>query len=572
MPLTEAANQKAFDAWKNREKQCLQWLKQLSRSVRKPVFYAAAAGLGNGVGIIVQAALLAFLLHALIIEQRPLPELSNWVVGLLALFAFRSLCVYRQQTLGFRAGAAIKREIRRLLAVRFEAQGPAYLKQQQSGELATAVLEQTEALENYFARYLPQQMIVGVLPLLMIAVVMPVNWVVGLIFLVTGPLVPVFMILAGMGAASANRSQFLALARMSGYFLDRLQGLATLKLFGRTEREAAAIRIIADQFRQGTMSVLRLAFLSSAVLEFFSAVAVGLVAVYVGLGLLGLMSFGPASGISLREALFVLLLTPEYFSPLRQLAVHYHDRAAAIGAVDHLLTVLDADTPASPIADDDPEGGHYRLECRGVDKTFGSRQVLTAIDFTIKAGEKVALVGESGAGKTTLLNLILGFEPPDRGRIRLDGQGVTRELAARHCAWVGQQTYSFVGTIRDNIALAEPSASDQAVAEAARAAGVDEFSERLPHGLETEIGEGGYGLSGGQMQRIALARAFLKPAPIVLLDEPSAHLDGVNKRLLLDRIEALFQDRTVIIASHDRAVIERMDRRLRLVHGKLEDA
>ena len=287
------------------------------------------------------------------------------------------------QTWGFEAGAQVRASVRKQLFARFLTLGPAGIKQRQSGELAAVTLEQVDALENYFSRYLPQQMIVGVLPIIMIIVVMPVNWVVGLIFLVTGPLVPIFMALVGMGAASANRSQFLAMARMSGYFLDRLQGLATLKLFGQATQELANINKIADGFREKTMAVLRIAFLSSAILEFFSAVAVALVAVYVGLGLLGQIHFGPAEHISLSEALFVLLLAPEFFMPLRQLAINYHDRAAALGATDAILAILELNSDASDnlyfvgSAGDSHPNKISLIEFKNVGKSYGKRQVLT---------------------------------------------------------------------------------------------------------------------------------------------------------------------------------------------------
>jgi ATP-binding cassette subfamily C protein CydD len=411
-------------------------------------------------------------------------------------------------------------------------------------------------------------MIVGVLPLIMIGVVMPVNWVVGLIFLVTAPLVPVFMALVGMGAASANRSQFLAMARMSGYFLDRLQGLETLKLFGQATQELANINKIADGFRERTMAVLRIAFLSSAVLEFFSAVAVALVAVYVGLGLLGLVHFGPAEHISLSEALFVLLLAPEFFMPLRQLAINYHDRAAALGATDAILAILEQDAEVLEIGESHT-GSINLIEFNNVSKFYGKRQVLTGINLRIAVGEKIALVGESGAGKTTLLNLLLGFEAATEGRVLLSGQAVNRECAAKVIAWVGQNAYIFHGSIKDNIALSDPDASEQRIIDAAQAAGVTEFSEKLPDGLLTQIGERGYGLSGGQVQRIALARAFLKNADIILLDEPTANLDAANKTLLLDVIDRLFIRKTLIIASHDPEVIHRMNRKIELRQGWL---
>jgi ATP-binding cassette subfamily C protein CydD len=566
--LTEADNQAYFDKSKARERTCAGWLKEQGKAVQRPVLFAATAGIFNGLGVIVQAALLAFILQALIIDKQPWTALITQFMGLAGIFMLRGACVYRHQTSGFEAGAQVRSSVRQQLFDKVSAMGPAAIKQRQSGELAAVTLEQVDALENYFSRYLPQQIIAGILPVIMIIAVMPVNWVVGLIFLITGPLVPVFMALAGMGAASANRSQFLAMARMGGYFLDRLQGLETLKQFGQASRELANIGRIADGFREKTMAVLRIAFLSSAVLEFFSAVAVALVAVYVGLGLLGLVHFGPAVQISLSEALFVLLLAPEFFIPLRQLAINYHDRAAALGAADAILEILEqtVDTQHAGESQADKTG---LIELSHVSKSYGKRQVLAGINLHIAAGEKIALVGESGAGKTTLLNLLLGFEAPSEGRVWLNGQTVNREQSEKSMAWVGQNAYIFHGSIKDNIALPDPDAPLQDIVNAAQAAGVTEFSAQLPEGLLTQIGERGYGLSGGQVQRVALARAFLKNADIVLLDEPTANLDAANKTLLLDVIDRLFADKTLIIASHDPEVMQRMGRRIELQQGRL---
>ncbi|MGR8999291.1 MAG: thiol reductant ABC exporter subunit CydD, partial [Gammaproteobacteria bacterium] len=569
--LTETANQTYFDQNKAREKTCAGWLKEQGKAVRKPVLFAAIAGIINGFGVIAQSAVLASLLQAIIIDKFPLASLITPFLILSAVFIVRSLCVYLHQTLGFEAGAQVRASVRQQLFDKFFKLGPAEIKQRQSGELAAVTLEQVDALENYFSRYLPQQIIAGALPIIMIGVVMQVNWVAGLIFLLTGPLVPVFMALVGMGAASANRSQFLAMARMGGYFLDRLQGLATLKMFGQASQELVNINKIADGFREKTMTVLRIAFLSSAILEFFSAVAVALVAVYVGLGLLGLIHFGPAEHISLREALFVLLLAPEFFMPLRQLAINYHDRAAALGATDAILGILEQNTKAvdTSIAGDSQHSKTSHIEFTNINKSYGRRQVLTAINLRIATGEKIALVGESGAGKTTLLNLLLGFESATKGQVLLNGLPINRELAAKAIAWVGQNAYIFHGNIKDNIALADPDASEQCIINAAQAAGVTEFSTQLPEGLLSQIGERGYGLSGGQVQRIALARAFLKNAGIILLDEPTANLDTANKTQLLNVIDQLFIDKTLIIATHDPEVIHRMDRRVELQQGRL---
>jgi len=573
--ITETANKAYFDKNKAREKTCAGWLKEQSKAVRKPILFAAFSGIINGLGVIVQSAALAFILQAIIIDKLPWASITTPFLVLAIVFILRSLCVYWHQTWGFEAGAQVRASVRQQLLTKFLTLGPAEIKQRQSGELAAVTLEQVDALENYFSRYLPQQMIVGILPLIMIGVVMPVNWVVGLIFLLTGPLVPIFMELVGMGAASENRSQFLAMARMSGYFLDRLQGLATLKQFGQATQELVNINNIADGFREKTMTVLRIAFLSSAILEFFSAVAVALVAVYVGLGLLGQVHFGPAEHITLSEALFVLLLAPEFFMPLRQLAINYHDRAAALGATDAILAILELNADASDnlypvgVSVDSQPNKTSIIEFKNVSKYYGKRQVLSAINLHIATGEKISLVGESGAGKTTLLNLLLGFELATEGRVLLNGLTVSPECAAKSIAWVGQNAYIFHGNIKDNIALAEPDASEQSIFNAAQAAGVTEFSTQLPEGLLTPIGERGYGLSGGQVQRIALARAFLKNAEIILLDEPTANLDAANKTLLLDVIDQLFSDKTLIIATHDPVVINRMARRIELQQGRL---
>lgn len=598
MPETLSTNQTAFEERRNREKYCKQWLKIQQKTVSKSVNSAALAGISNGLLLMLQAALLAFVLHGLLIEKQALfANLNNLRFDLQAFFnglfitqplktgaenlllpalgllfvvmMLRSFSVYLFQTLGFEAAATVKSRLRENLLNNLPLLEPNYLKQHQSGELAATILEQIEALEPYFSRYCAQQIIIAVLPLLMIGMVMPVNWVAGVIFLVAFPLVIFFMAVIGISAAVASRNQFLSMARMGGYFLDRLQGLPTLKLFGQAQRELETITAVADDFRGTTMKVLRIAFLSSTVLEFFSALGVAAIAVYVGLGLLGKIDFGPAQHISLQQALFVLLIAPEFFMPLRQLAVFYHDRAAALGAADLILKLSDAPMLNWNTSSTAKTALEFCLELQNVNKMYGERTVLTDINLQIKPMEKVALVGESGAGKTTLLKLMLGLEMSSEGAVFINGQAINPEIASVNITWIGQGASIFYGSISDNISLFNADYSAEQIASAAKAAGVTEFSDKLEQGLATLIGERGYGLSGGQIQRIALARAFLKNAPMVLLDEPTSHLDEHNKTVLLDVIDALFKDKTVLIASHDPAVIERMPRQIVIENGRL---
>ncbi len=555
-------NQQAYDANQQRERCCLAWLKQQHKLYRWQLYRTATFGVFQGVFFIVQSALLAFVLQQILIEAMPLKFLIMEFSFLLAVLMLRALMAYLYSRSGYKLAEQLKCSIRQQLQEKFSQLGPSYCRQQQSAYLATATQEHIEGLENYYARYMPQQIVVSVLPLIMIVVVLPVNWVVAVIFLLTAPLIPLFMVLVGMGAASANRRQFLTLSRMSAYFFDRLQGLTTLKLFCRTEDELDKIRLISTDFRQKTMEVLRIAFLSSAVLEFFSALAVALVAVYVGLGLLGLLNFGPAKTITLQQALFVLLLAPEFFNPLKQLAVFYHDKAAAIGAADHILNILHQPLqPSSGQLNEFSAGkAEYAIELQNLTKSFQHEPLFQALNINIRAGEKVAIIGESGAGKTSLINMILGFEQPSSGQVIVQGEAASVENTVKHIAWLGQQSTIFYASIKDNISLRDDSVSDQAIMDAAEKAGVLAFSNQLEQGLMTRVGEKGYGLSGGQVRRIVLARALVKNASIILLDEPTVHLNQELKSTILEEIKQLFKDKTLLIASHDSAVVERMDR------------
>lgn len=527
------------------------------------------ARLLDGIALIVQSALLAFILSEAIFEHRGLDQLVHPFVGLCLVLLFKSVCSYWVEITSFSAGAEVRHVIRTQLLRKINAMGPGFVKARHSAELSAIEVEQVDALHDYFADFLPQRRLVLILPVVVVVVAFWVNWVVAIILIVTGPLVPLFMVLVGASAEVANRGQFVALRRMNRHFLDRLRGLTTLKLFGQAYHEQATIRRVSESYRKGVMEVLGIAFLSSAVLEFFSAIAVALVAVYVGLSLLGLIEFGVAKSLGYFDGVFLLLLAADFFLPLRQLAAGYHAKAAAMAACGPIISLLEAQESVQCCAIQTRPGNakpalSYAVEFDRVHKSYelGKCRVLKGLSFTVDPGQICVLVGPSGAGKTTVIELILGFESADRGTIQVNGQLVAPALLSKirsGIAWIGQKPYLFAGSLRDNIALFDPDTNPERIEQAAAAAGVLEFCNKLPNGLDTRIGERGFGLSGGQRQRIALARAFLKDAPLLILDEPTANLDRGHANAILDTLEGLFAACTIIIATHSDSVIARAD-------------
>ena len=525
-----------------------------------------AAGYAGGLLLIGQAYLLARLIHGAYIERQPLQVLWPMIGALILIIILRGLAGWCREVSGFLSGAVVRREIRRGLMSHLFSLGPAYQSGQRSGALAAVAVEQIEALQDFFAYYLPQLALAAAIPISIAGVVFPISWAVGGLLLLTAPLIPLFMFLIGMGAESISQRHFQSLARLSAHFLDTLQGLATLKAYDRSRQEAGAIEKTSRDYRRRTMSVLRVAFLSSAVLEFFSMVSIALVAVYLGLSYLGYLNFG-AYGVplTLSGGIFILVLAPEFYLPLRELGTHYHARAKALGAAEEILKIMAVQPHSKPrklAADRLP--GQMNISCRDLQVAYdnGSRPALRGVSIEISAGQHVSVVGASGCGKTTLLHLIMGFLSPDAGDIRVDGISLAdmdTDVWRSRISWLGQQPYLFHGTIRENICLARPRATESEVRQAAADANVLSFTQELPDGLETRVGEQAFGLSRGQAQRVALARAMLKNASLLLLDEPTTGLDAESEKLVMDGIERLGQDRTVIMVTHRLTNIERAD-------------
>lgn len=527
---------------------------------------AIIAPLVGGVLLIWQAWTLAKVLGNAI-EIGATPALLAPSIGLiLALLLTRAGLT----ALGERAGAAaaerIKLAVRTALFARLLHNSPRANGRAQTGAAAAAIIDQTEALDGFFAQYLPVMIQATLLPLAFGAIILPLDWLAGLLFLISAPLIPLFMALAGWGAQYATRRQARALSLLNGRFADRLRGLLTLKLFGQADAETQGIVAASDELRRRTLRVLRIAFLSSAVLEFFAALGVAGVALYIGLTFIDFLHLR-STPLTLHTGMFLLLMAPEVYNPLRLLASHYHDRAAAkaaIGEIEAQLGGLPAEIVPLQDARLGGEGRAMGLQLAGVTLRTpdSTRIILDRAELAIMPGEHVAVIGPSGTGKSTLLEAIARLRQAE-GPILLD----QRTLADWHegdlrnrMTMLGQKPRIFAASLAQNIALARPDATPAEIRRAADLAHVTEFAEGLPRGLETILGEGGLGLSGGQAQRIALARIYLRDAGLILLDEPTAHLDAESEQAVMDDLQRYAHGRTLIIATHSLAVAARMDR------------
>nr|WP_086938005.1 cysteine/glutathione ABC transporter permease/ATP-binding protein CydD [Thaumasiovibrio occultus] len=549
------------------------WLKQQSKPAKRWLSLAILSGTGAGVMLIIQAALLAHILHQLIITGVERDTLLLSFVGLVIASIGRAGFSWLREYTGYRCGELVRQNLRELVLARLNQLGPAYIKGRPAGAWSSLLLEQIEEMQDFFARYLPQMMIAVTIPILILVVVFPQNWAAGVIFLVTAPLVPMFMALVGMGAADANKRNFKALQRLSGHFLDRLRGMPTLRLFNYAEKEADNLYVAAHVLRKRTMEVLRLAFLSSAVLEFFAAISVAIVAVYFGFTYIGELNFGHyGTSVTLFTGLFVLILAPEFYQPLRELGTYYHARAQAIASAESLVDFLDSTPDITLGGTSQPDLTTLRIEANELEVYALDGSLLVGpVSFTINNGERVAFVGHSGAGKTSILNALLGFLPY-KGSLQVNGielQDMDLAYWRRHLSWVGQNPLLLHGTVAENIALGEPNANEQAIQEAAQQAYAAEFINELPHGYATKVGDRSSGLSVGQAQRVALARAILQQGQFWLLDEPTASLDASSEATVQASLQQVTQGKTLLLISHQLDQLESVDKVLVVEEGQI---
>ncbi|RYC48232.1 heme ABC transporter permease/ATP-binding protein CydD [Pectobacterium zantedeschiae] len=549
---------------KTRQQELTAWLKQQSKLAQRWLRLSLLLGFLSGALIVAQAWLLATLLHALIIDHAPRESLISPFLFLIATFILRALNSLVRERVGFLCGQAVRQQIRKLVLDRLQQLGPAWVQGKPAGSWATMILEQVDDMQDYYARYLPQMYLAALIPLLILITIFPLNWAAGLILFLTAPLIPLFMALVGMGAADANRRNFLALARLSGHFLDRLRGMETLRLFHRGQAETEQIRHASEDFRSRTMEVLRMAFLSSGVLEFFASISIAVVAVYFGFSYLGELDFGHyGMGVTLFAGFLVLILAPEFFQPLRDLGTFYHAKAQAIGAAESLVTFLAEEGETVGFGTHEFSSDTaiaIRAENLVVLAPNGT-SLTQPLTFDIRAGERIALVGISGAGKSSLLNALLGFLPY-RGSLTVNGQALdtlTPESWRKQLSWVGQNPHLPELTLRSNILLGNPQASIVELQQAIERAYVQEFLPQLPQGLETTIGDGAARLSVGQAQRVAVARALIHPCNLLLLDEPSASLDAHSEELVMTALNEAARSQTTLLVTHQLTDITEYD-------------
>ncbi|MGL4379714.1 MAG: heme ABC transporter permease/ATP-binding protein CydD [Vibrio sp.] len=548
------------------------WLKQQSQRAKRWLAIAIGLGVLSSLFLVAQAALLASILHQLIIEQIDKQLLIPHFFGLTLLIALRALCAWGREIAGFRCGEEIRRYIRQLILDKLRELGPAYIKGKPAGAWASLLLEQVEELHDFFARYLPQMALAVLVPLVILVVVLPVNWAAGLIFLITAPLVPLFMALVGIKAAEASRKNFKALQRLSGHFYDRLQALTTIRLFDRAGAETEQMRAASEVFRHRTMDVLRIAFLSSAVLEFFTSISIALTAVYFGFSYIGELNFGYyGASVTLFAGLFVLILAPEFYQPLRDLGTYYHAKQLAVGAAESIVDFLDTEAAAL-------HSGQQTLAAEQAIEIVADQLIVLSpqgqrlagpLSFTLQPGQTSALVGPSGAGKTSLINTILGFMPY-QGSLTINGIEL-RELDhaqwRQTISWVGQNPLLLHGSIRDNVTLGKQEISEQQLNQALQSAYATEFVAQ--HGLDYPISDRSQGLSVGQAQRLALARAMLQNGRFWLLDEPTASLDARSEQYVMRGLKHSIQQHTALLVTHQLQPLHTVEQILVMEHGLL---
>jgi ATP-binding cassette subfamily C protein CydD len=547
--------------------------KRLFRQIRSmpgALGLTALFGWLGGILVILQARTLTTIVAGAFLQHLSREVLRPVFITLLVVMIFRGLALFLAEYWAGWLAIEAKQRIRKQFIEHISALGPAFTQNQQSAELVNQAINGIEALDAYFAQYIPQLFLAALIPISILVVVFPADWLSGLVLLLTAPLVPIFMILLGKGSEIITRRQWTAMNRLSNYFLDSIQGLRELKQLGRSSDRARRVDEAAEQYRKVTMQVLRITFLSAFVLEFLSTISTAVIAVEIGLRLLyGQMHF--------YQAFFILLLAPEFYQPLRMLGQRFHAGMNGITAAKDIYRVLEipvADQAAAQTVSLYADWAGQEIRFENVRFTYPARELpaVDGVSFSLRPGTATALVGDSGAGKSTIAQLLMRFFPPDSGVIWIGNvplSAIKTDEWYRWITWVPQQPFIFHDSLRANLLLGKADATPAEIEAAIQAARLDQVIAGLPQGLDTNLSEGGARLSGGQIQRLALARAFLANTPIVVLDEPTAHLDAGLEKDLEEAVRRLCQLRTVLVIAHRMNTVVSADQILVMQAGKM---
>jgi thiol reductant ABC exporter CydD subunit len=526
-------------------------------SARVFIGTSVALGVTTAVLVVVQATLIADSISRTFLGGATARQLRFELFWLAVVLVARAGVTWIAETVAYRSAAAVRSQLRRAFLTHTADLGPAWVSQQPRGELAVLATRGLDALDGYFARYLPQLVLACVVPIIVGARIAVADRISGVIVACTLPLIPVFMILIGLGTRAQMDRQWRAISRLGQHFVDVVAGLPTLKVFGRALAQVSTVRKVSEDLRRATVRTLRLAFLSSLVLELIASLSVAVIALAIGLRLVN-------GDLSLRTALLVLVLAPEVYLPLRRVGAAYHTSVEGVSAMAQALDVIDV-APVARGTAAAPNPSRAALRVAGVSVRYAGRAhpALSDVTMEIFPGEIVALTGPSGCGKSTLIAALRGFVRVDSGRILvgdIDLADVDPRAWRRQLAWVGQQPHLFTASIADNIRLGRADATDAQIRDAAQRAEAFEFIDALPARFDTVLGEHGIGLSVGQRQRIAIARAFLRDAPLLLLDEPTAGLDADSEAAIVHSLTSLMAGRSVLLTSHRPALFARADR------------
>lgn len=553
------------------------WLYTHGQGARRHVYLAVLFGSLQTILVIVQMYAVALALHAAVIERSltTAPAWALWAIPVCILV--RAALGLARDECGLRAGQAARQYLRTQLLDTAYRGGPLWNGGIAGGALSSVVNDQVDAVDGYFARYRPQRLLAGIVPVLILLAVLPHSWMAALILLGTAPLIPLFMVMVGWRTRAEQSRQMLAMQRLGGAFLDLVRGMPTLRLFDARQRCLDELAVLGEAFRERTMRVLRLAFLNGTVLEFFASVAIALSAVYLGFSLLGYLNFGFFGGAaSLQSALFILLLAPEFYQPLRELGVHYHARAEAVAAAMAIRRVLDSlpDDAANQGERSLPvPAGAVRLRFDAIALSYrAGMPALASFNLALRPGECIALVGPSGSGKSSVLRLAAGIVLPTQGSVTVDDCPMIeldRHAWREHIGWMDQSPPLLAASLANNLRAARVDAGAAELWSALAFAGLQAWAEALPDGLDTVLGEGGRPLSGGQLRRLALARLALRRPRLLLLDEPTASLDAAAEAFVVERLAALRAGCTTLLATHRPAPLTLADRVLELAGGRL---